>query len=98
MDPPRTFWDIPPSGSLPNGVDSRMATYKRVIFVGYGVGVLLVLGAIVVSGCRNLDSRESGFRDNEPVWNSKSDKSTTAGEAAGLSRKAREVERNLGID
>jgi hypothetical protein len=58
-------------------------------------GSFLVLACF--SGCRELPWRETGFRDNEAVYKPEG-KTEKVGDAAGLSRKARDVERNLGYE
>ncbi len=58
-------------------------------------GSFLVIACF--SGCHELPWQESGFRDNEAVCKPDG-KAKKIGDAMGLSRKARDVERNLGYE
>lgn len=55
-----------------------------------------ILALPLLGGCHYLERWESGFRDEEPAWGRGN--SEDVGAAMGLSRKSREVERNLGIE
>jgi len=63
--------------------------------IGTRCWLALLFTLTLLTGCRYLDRYESGFRDEEPTWGRGSQ--NDAGEAMGLSRKSRDVERSLGL-
>jgi hypothetical protein len=85
-------------GSAVGRVNRGLPAPRRGISLWRSSAWALVLsGLFALSGCATMDSAEPEFRGMEPGWGETMRSLTDPGELMGVSSRARQVERNLGV-